>query len=1833
MSTTDSIAPVRRTKRVQFGVLSPEEIKEMSVCKITTALLYDGPRPVRGGLCDPFMGTMERELKCSTCAGNVSECPGHFGHIDLEKPVYHSGFLDKTLQVLRAVCFHCSKLKIPIEDPRIQLLMKKEKNAATRFKMISRMCANIKTCEGSPDDNRDPQHNEGEMPPVNLKHGCGRAQPKFRRNPEEGHALEIMMEMPASADTSHETKSKVTAETVHEVLKSISESDAEAMGFDNTFARPEWMVITVLPVPPLAVRPLVELGSGGAKSHDDLTFQLCTIVKANNNIRINEQNGAAPIVIDEAVEWLQFCTATLMDNQLPHMRQALQRSGKPIKSIKERLKGKAGRIRGNLMGKRVDFSARTVITPDPNLHLDQIGTPRSVAATLTVPERVTKYNLEEMTELVERGNDNYPGARYIIRDDGERVDLRYNSANTDQHLAQGYIVERHMRDDDVIIFNRQPTLHKMSMMGHRVKVLPYSTFRMNLSCTTPYNADFDGDEMNMHCPQSLLTRAEIEEMMKVERNMLTPQANRPVMGIVQDTLRGARMFSLRDTFLTKDEVMNLLMHYPEWDGKIPVPCVHKPIELWSGKQLFSLLMADVINLMAKPDSSEGWCPSHDDHCLIVQGELLYGCLSKATLGPKAGGILHLVRQECGFDEARKFYAYTQFLINNWLVYRGASIGVADTVADEETFAEIQDVLATATNDVNDVIRDAYRGHLEQTPGNTIRQTFENKVNQILNKARETTGKKAEESLSDFNNFKDMSVSGSKGSNLNISQVIACVGQQNVEGQRIKFGFQFRSLPHFCKDDYGPESRGFVFNSYLHGLTPHELYFHAMGGREGLIDTAVKTAETGYIQRRLVKSMEGLSCQYDGTVRNCNGEMVQLLYGEDGMGGEWLEFQDLSTVNPGHESLKKTFKFDLSEYDMKEYIVDDIAESVACDPQITHDLAMEFEQLKDDRKLLRSLRAVTDERERCVLPCNIQRLIVNAQKQFRLDMKTPTDLSPMTVVEDVRELVKRLIVVKGDHPLFKDAQANATILMSALVRSNLSSKKVMTQHKLTEEAFKWIIGEIEDQFLQSQVAPGEMCGALAAQSIGEPATQMTLNTFHHAGVSAKNVTLGVPRLKEIINVSKNPKTPSLTIKLKPEVAADDQQVLEIISKLEYTTLRQITKSTEIYYDPVPTRDEANDEDAQVTVIPEDALDVRVHYKVYYADDDSDDSDISPWLLRIELNEKKMLPKRITMSMLKQRVDEFFGSDLDCLVTDDNDIDHLVMRIRIKVDKNKDAGADDGITDDQLLRQIEDKLLSTMSLSGIADIAKVYLVKPEQDQTDKHRIYEKEDGTYGTIAEQYLETDGSNLLTTMREPAVDCVHTTCNDICEIFMCLGIEAVRNSIDVEMGNVISFGGSYVNHRHLALLCDIMTSRGYLMAITRHGINRQNTGPLMRCSFEETVDILMEAAAHGVEDKLEGVSGNIIVGNLPPAGTGLFGLFLDEEKLKDAIVVADDDDDGQLDNFVGDDDGMSGQGNATPWDRSMTPKHDTGMSPGYGGGMTPDMSASFSPDINAGMSPGWSPGAVGDMASPGAFDDGDQNYSPNSPTYSPNSPGGYSPTSPSYSPTSPSYSPTSPSYSPTSPSYSPTSPSYSPTSPSYSPTSPSYSPTSPSYSPTSPSYSPTSPSYSPTSPSYSPTSPSYSPTSPSYSPTSPSYSPTSPSYSPTSPSYSPTSPSYSPTSPSYSPTSPSYSPTSPSYSPTSPSYSPTSPSYSPTSPSYSPTSPSYSPTSPSYSPTSPSYSPTSPSYSPTSPSYSPTSPSYSPTSPSYSPTSPSYSPTSPSYSPTSPSYSPTYDDADKKEE
>ncbi|RZR76521.1 hypothetical protein BHM03_00001335 [Ensete ventricosum] len=779
----------------------------------------------------------------------------------------------------------------------------------------------------------------------------------------------------------------------------------------------------------------------------------------------------------------------------------------------------------------------------------------------------------------------------------------------------------------------------------------------------------------------------------------------------------------------------------------------------------------------------------------------------------------------------------------------------------------------------------------------------------------------------------MVTAGSKGSFINISQMTACVGQQNVEGRRIPFGFQDRTLPHFTKDDYGPESRGFVENSYLRGLTPQEFFFHAMGGREGLVDTAVKTSETGYIQRRLVKAMEDIVVAYDGTVRNSLGDVIQFLYGEDGIDAVWIESQRLDSLRMKKTEFERVFRYELDDVDWNpSYLQAEHVEDLKTIPECRDVFDAEVRKLEADRYQLGTEIATTGDAT-MQMPVNLKRLIWNAQKTFKIDPRRPSDMHPMEIVDAVDKLQERLKVVAGDDFLSTEAQRNATLLFGILLRSTLASKRVTKEHRLSREAFEWVVGEIESRFVQSLVAPGEMIGCVAAQSIGEPATQMTLNTFHYAGVSAKNVTLGVPRLREIINVAKQIKTPSLCVHLKPEVSREKEMAKRVQCALEYTTLRGVTHATEIWYDPDPT----------TTVIGEDAEFVRSYYEM--PDEETAPENMSAWLLRMELNREMMVDKKLTMADIGERINHEFGDDLTCIFNDDN-AEKLILRIRITNDdappKGEEAQVESDEADDVFLKKIESNMLTEMALRGIPEIKKVFIKSGKVSRFDEKEGMEHD-------VEWMLDTEGVNLLAVMCHQAVDATRTTSNHLVEVIQVLGIEAVRRALLDELRAVISFDGSYVNYRHLAILCDTMTHRGHLMAITRHGINRNDTGPMMRCSFEETVDILLDAAVYSEEDRLRGVTENIMLGEVAPVGTGACALYLNEQMLQRAIELPlpscmDDDDD---------DDGGGGGSAASP--NYAWPSYQEGMmSPGYSAA-SPFSAAQFSPWV-AGMASAFSP-------------------------------------------------------------------------------------------------------------------------------------------------------------------------------------------------------------------------------------------------------------------------------------
>ena len=528
------------------------------------------------------------------------------------------------------------------------------------------------------------------------------------------------------------------------------------------------------------------------------------------------------------------------------------------------------------MGKRVDYSARSVITPDPNISIAELGVPKKIAMNLTYPETVNGMNKLFLLKLVQNGPNVYPGAKILERENGERIFLE-NVDRASLTIAEGDKVHRHMMDGDPVLFNRQPTLHRMSMMCHLARIMPVGdTFRMNVGDTKPYNADFDGDEMNLHMPQDEESRAELKQLAAVPWHIISPANNKSIVGIFQDSLLGSYLMTRGGTEIPMREAMNLLMHYK----KVDVTKLGRGTSVSSYRLLSQILPPFSLRYRTRQYVEGAKNAELDGVLEIANGVYLSGQLDKGALGDGSKGLIHRICNDFGNAQSAEFIDDLQNIVTGYMRTSAYSVGISDLMANEATNTEITEVISSKKREVQSFIDETHLGIFENKSGRTNDVEFETKVNSVLGQALSQAGRIGLTSLSKDNRFVTMVRAGSKGSDINISQMVSCLGQQQVDGKRIPYGFEERTLPHYTKYDDSPVARGFVEQSFIDGLKPAELFFHAMGGRVGLIDTAVKTSQTGYIQRRLVKSLEDLKVEYDMTVRNGKNKVIQFRYGDD-----------------------------------------------------------------------------------------------------------------------------------------------------------------------------------------------------------------------------------------------------------------------------------------------------------------------------------------------------------------------------------------------------------------------------------------------------------------------------------------------------------------------------------------------------------------------------------------------------------------------------------------------------------------------------------------------------------------------------------------------------------------------------------------------------------------------------------------------------------------------------------------------------------------------------------------------------------------------------------------
>jgi DNA-directed RNA polymerase subunit A' len=826
----------KKVESIRFGVFSPKRIMDLAAAKVVTPELYDREGyPVDGGLMDIRLGVIDPGLRCKTCGQKLKECPGHFGYIELARPAVHIKYIRQVLDLLKSSCKFCGRVLIPEQNLKRHLATveqaEEEGGFEARRKKIKEIIGKYK-----------------------LKEKCPHCEKKQEK---------IKLEKPYSF---YENDIRLSPIEVRAMLEKISDEDLTIFGYSKDF-RPEWMILTVMAIPPVTMRPSITLESG-ERSEDDLTHKLGDIVRINQRLFENINAGAPEVIIEDLWDLLQYHVTTFFDNEMAQLPPARHRGGQVLKTITSRIKSKEGRIRHNLAGKRTDFSARTVISPDPLITLNEVGVPITIAMHLTIPERVTEWNKENLIGYINNGSKKYPGANYVINPNGRRKTITGDTREEIlEELSEGYIVERHLIDGDIALFNRQPSLHRMSMMCHHVKVLPGKTFRLNPAVCNPYNADFDGDEMNLHVPQNEEARAEAKILMLVETQIISPRYGLSVVGCIHDGITGNYLLT-KELVMPREEAIDLLYSAGVEDLSL-LPNKEKV----NGKEVFSVLLPKDFSFIGKDKSG--------NEVRIIDGQLKSGLMDKSNLGQESGLMLRNIYERYGASYTADLLGKISKLGIAVLSRRGFSIGISDMDLLEGTSEDIQEVIRKAEIEVEKIIDMYNKGTLEHLPGRDIEETLELQILSVLNKARNKSGDVAMRQVKDSSALV-MAKSGARGNPLNIAQMTAIVGQQALRGKRIETGFKNRTLPYFKEGDKGSRARGFIKNNFKSGLSPNEFFFGAMTGRDALMDTALRTPKSGYLYRRLSNAMQDLKVEYDSSVRDAAGKIVQFSYGEDGL---------------------------------------------------------------------------------------------------------------------------------------------------------------------------------------------------------------------------------------------------------------------------------------------------------------------------------------------------------------------------------------------------------------------------------------------------------------------------------------------------------------------------------------------------------------------------------------------------------------------------------------------------------------------------------------------------------------------------------------------------------------------------------------------------------------------------------------------------------------------------------------------------------------------------------------------------------------------------------------
>ncbi|KAL7035470.1 hypothetical protein ACKWTF_008392 [Chironomus riparius] len=1204
-------------ENLEFGIYSSDEIRQISVCKVTNPIAFDSlGNSTRGGLYDNRMGPCARREFCGTCNNDNNTCEGHLGHIDLVMTCYNPLFMKYAATILKCICTKCKKIQLTermkeivelqlrlvdagfvseasdLEEQKIIFcnmskissrvkfddLEEAEKNEKKREKTYTKTMKKLrKLLEEHPENPYDKTKTSeglrnsimhsavGAASSTTTKSKCIHCQStlkkirynfkKFVISLSKNEMDEIKNRSTMDEDDmSQKSSTKVImANECREYMKEIMENDgdflkimfpilgkAKGNPFDVFFMD---IVPVISPIwrPPNHIRDML-VEHPQTKSYKNIVefnnelFCILTTKKKMEELEISSNVSSEMLKEAENVfkmargssvnekiyfKWEQLQNA--IDMTLDKQANVSKYNADNSVGIKQIIEKKQGLIRMHMMGKRVNYAARTVITPDPYIDVDSVGIPEAFALKLTYPVAVTPWNVTQLRKMVINGPDKHPGACFIETTNGSKKIIP-KDANQREAMANTLLkpekndglkfVHRHLLNGDVLLLNRQPTLHRPSIMAHKARILKgEKTFKLHYSNCKSYNADFDGDEMNAHFPQNEVGRSEAYNLVGVQNHYLVPKDGTPLGGLIQDHMISGVKMSMRGRFFCKEDYQQLVFQGLSTKTeriKLLPPTILKPYKLWSGKQIFSTVIINLIpdykeriNITSTAKINSGLWQTEkkrkwkfggteltrndmsEAEVIIRNGELLVGVLDKNHYGATPYSLIHCMYELYGGDVSTKLLSALTRVFTTFLQWEGFTLGVHDILVLGDADKKRREIIENSRN-----IGKSVTCQVLNVPENITNEDLAEKLEEAYAndpKFRTQLDRKYKSALDSYtndinktclpnglickfplNNLQLMVTSGAKGSTVNTMQISCLLGQIELEGKRPPVMINGKSLPSFLLTDCSPKAGGYIDGRFMTGIEPQGFFFHCMAGREGLIDTAVKTSRSGYLQRCLIKHLEGLTVNYDGTVRDSDKSVVQFMYGEDGM--DILKSQFLKS---------KTMPFLVEN--QKAILSDSMLDMVRNKPETDENM----------RKIAKKIKAY--------------------KKKFGNTLQKPAR------GYSVKKCPGTINSEFSPHKNFGSISECAEGILDKYFKDNNDVDKENVREMFYLKNIKCL------------AEPGEAVGLLAAQSIGEPSTQMTLNTFHFAGRGDMNVTLGIPRLREILMMaSKAIKTPSMEI---------------------------------------------------------------------------------------------------------------------------------------------------------------------------------------------------------------------------------------------------------------------------------------------------------------------------------------------------------------------------------------------------------------------------------------------------------------------------------------------------------------------------------------------------------------------------------------------------------------------------------------------------------------------------------------------------------------------------------